>query len=425
MLDFSKIRQNPESVTAALADRGTTFDVDALLRLDEKRRAVIQQVEALQAKRNETSKQIGEVKRAGGDAEEVMAQMRAVGEEIKDLDAGRKAVDEAIAAILETLPNLAHESVPVGPDEAANREERRHGTPHAYDFEIRDHVDIGEALGILDMSRAAKVTGARFSAQFGMGARLERALAAYMIDLHAAAGYTEVLTPFLVSPESMHGTGQLPKFADDAFYIEKDDLYLIPTSEVPLVNLHRDETLDGSALPLKYCGLTPCFRREAGSYGRDTRGLIRVHQFNKVEMVWITDSETSFESLEAITAQAESVLQGLELPYRVMTLSTGDMGFGAAKTYDLEVWLPSQDTYREISSCSNCTDFQARRTGIRYKPAEGGKSRLAHTLNGSGLAVGRTLVALLENHQQADGTVAIPEALRPYLGGLDSITPRA
>jgi seryl-tRNA synthetase len=424
MLDFSKIRQDPEGMAAALASRGADFDMGALLDLDAKRREVIQQVETLQAERNETSKKIGEVKRAGGDAEEVMARMRAVGEEIKDLDGARKHIDASIASILEALPNLAHESVPVGADEAANREERRWGTPREFDFEVRDHVDVGEALGILDMGRAAKVSGARFSAQFGMGARLERALAAYMIDLHAAAGYTEVLTPFLVTAESMYGSGQLPKFAEDAFYVDKDDLYLIPTSEVPLVNLHRDETLDGNDLPLKYCGYTPCFRREAGSYGRDTRGMIRVHQFNKVEMVWFTDAESSFDALEAIAAQAESVLQGLELPYRVVTLSTGDMGFSAAKTYDLEVWLPSQETYREISSCSNCTDFQARRASIRYKPADGGKSRFAHTLNGSGLAVGRTLVALLENHQQADGTVTIPEALRPYVGGAESIAPR-
>lgn len=421
MLDFNIIRQAPDVVQAALADRGTEIDVGALLERDATRRQVIQNLEALQAERNETSKMIGERKRAGEDATEVMERMRAVGDEVKRLDAERKAIDEQIRELLLTLPNLAHESVPVGKDESSNREERRWGTPREFDFEPRDHVELGEGLGILDMARGAKISGARFSAQFGMGARLERALAAYMIDLHEAAGYTEVLTPYLVTPDSMMATGQLPKFADDAFFIDKDDLYLIPTSEVPLVNLHREETFDGAVLPVKYCGYAPCFRREAGSYGRDTRGLIRVHQFNKVEMVCITDAHSSYETLEAITAQAESVLQGLELPYRVVTLSTGDMGFSAAKTYDIEVWLPSQSTFREISSCSNCTDFQARRAEIRYRPSEGGKSRFVHTLNGSGLAVGRTLVALLENHQQQDGTVRVPPVLRPYVGGLELI----
>ncbi len=425
MLDFNIIRQDPDAVQAALAARGSDIDLGALLQRDAARRQLIQNLEALQAERNETSKRIGELKKAGEDATEVMERVRAVGDEVKRLDAERKVIDEEIRSLVLTLPNLAHESVPVGKDESTNREERRWGTPRELDFEPRDHVDIGEGLGILDMARAAKISGARFSAQFGMGARLERALAAYMIDLHEAAGYTEVLTPYLVTPESMLATGQLPKFADDAFFVEKDDLYLIPTSEVPLVNLHRDETLEGAALPIKYCGCTPCFRREAGSYGRDTRGLIRVHQFNKVEMVSITDADSSFDMLEAITTQAESVLQGLELPYRVVTLCTGDMGFSAAKTYDIEVWLPSQRTFREISSCSNCTDFQARRATIRYRPTDGGKSRFAHTLNGSGLAVGRTLVALLENHQQADGTVVVPESLRPYLRGDSTIRPEA
>jgi len=421
MLDFNIIRQDPDAAQAALTDRGCDIDLGALLERDATRRQLIQNLETLQAERNETSKQIGELKKAGKDATEVMDRVRAVGDEVKRLDADRKAIDEEIRGLLLTLPNLAHESVPVGKDESANREERRWGSPREFDFEPRDHVDIGEGLGILDMTRAAKISGARFSAQFGMGARLERALAAYMIDLHEAAGYMEVLTPYLVTPDSMLATGQLPKFADDAFFVDKDDLYLIPTSEVPLVNLHRDETLDGATLPVKYCGYTPCFRREAGSYGRDTRGLIRVHQFNKVEMVCISDAPSSYEALEAITAQAEAVLQGLELPYRVVTLSTGDMGFGAAKTYDIEVWLPSQSTFREISSCSNCTDFQARRADIRYRPSDGGKSRFAHTLNGSGLAVGRTLVAVLENHQQQDGTVRVPAALRPYVGGTEFI----
>jgi len=421
MLDFNIVREDPDAVQTALANRGTDIDLGMLLQRDAARRQIIQKLEALQAERNEASKMIGERKRAGEDATEVMDRMRAVGDEIKRLDAERKAIDEEIRGVMLTLPNLAHASVPVGSDESANREERRWGTPREFDFEPRDHVDVGEGLGILDMARAAKISGARFSAQFGFGARLERALAAYMIDLHEAAGYTEVLTPYLVTPDSMQATGQLPKFADDAFFIDRDELFLIPTSEVPLVNLHRGETFDGAWLPVKYCGYTPCFRREAGSYGRDTRGLIRVHQFNKVEMVCFTDATSSYEALEAITTQAESVLQGLELPYRVVTLSTGDMGFGAAKTYDIEVWLPSQAVFREISSCSNCTDFQARRAEIRYRPTGGGKSRLAHTLNGSGLAVGRTLVAVLENHQQEDGTVRVPPALRPYLGGVELI----
>jgi seryl-tRNA synthetase len=424
MLDFNTIRQDPDGSSAALTARGASLDMNALLARDRERRDIIQRLEALQAERNETSKKIGELKRAGGDAGEVMARMRAVGDEVKALDAERKAIDDAIRAELLALPNLAAADVPVGEDEAANREERRWGTPREFDFEPRDHLDVGEALGIIDMTRAAKLAGARFSVQFGMGARLERALAAYMIDLHTAAGFVEVLTPFLVTPEAMLGTGQLPKFADDAFCVDKDELYLIPTSEVPLVNLHREETLAGADLPLKYCGYTPCFRREAGSYGRDTRGLIRVHQFNKVELVWICDAKSSDDALECITAQAESVLKGLDLPYRVMTLSTGDMGFSAAKTYDIEVWLPSQATFREISSCSNCTDFQARRADIRYKPTGGGKSRFAHTLNGSGLAVGRTLVALLENYQQQDGTVVVPSALRPYLDGAAVLEPR-
>jgi seryl-tRNA synthetase len=424
MLDLGTIRQHTDALRKALADRNTDIDLDDLLRRDAERRELIQQVEALQAERNETSKKIGELKRAGENAGEIMARMREVGDQVKQLDAQRKLLDEEIQGALVEMPNLPDGSVPVGPDESANREERRWGEPPSFDFDVLDHVDIGESLGILDFERAAKISGARFSSQFGLGARLERALAAYMIDQHAAHGYTEVLTPLLVTPETMFGSGQLPKFAEDAFLCERDDLYLIPTSEVPLVNLHRDETFDDADLPIRYCSYTPCFRREAGSYGRDTRGMIRVHQFNKVEQVCITDAESSYEILEEIVANAERILQGLGLAYRVVTLSTGDMSFSSAKTYDLEVWIPSQETYREISSCSNCTDFQARRANIRYRPEGSNKSRYVHTLNGSGLAVGRTLVALLENYQQADGTVMLPEALRPYLGGIDRITPR-
>ncbi len=423
MLDFSIIRQSPERTRESLAQRHSEVDIDALLARDTERRTLIGEVESLQAERNETSKRIGELKRSGADADEIMARMRSVGDRIKKLEGELKAVDAAIRHDTLRLPNLPHDTVPVGDDEAANRIERTWGEPTALGFEPRDHVELGEALGILDFARAAKVSGARFSTQFGVGARLERALAAYMLDVHTGGGYLEVLTPLLVTPEAMQGSGQLPKFADDAFFVNSDELYLIPTSEVPLVNLHSGEILPATDLPVRYCAHTSCFRREAGSYGRDTRGLIRMHQFNKVELVWITDEESSFEALEALTADAERILQGLELPYRVITLSTGDMGFAAAKTYDLEVWIPSQDQYREISSCSNCTDFQSRRADIRYRASGAVKTRLAHTLNGSGVAVGRALVGLLENHQQEDGTVAIPEVLRPYLDGLERIEP--
>ncbi len=423
MLDFSIIRQSPERVRESLAQRRSEIDIDALVARDEERRGLIGRLESLQAERNETSKRIGVLKSSGDDASEIMARMRGVGDRIKDLDGELKGIDAAIRRDLLRLPNLPHDTVPVGEDETANRVERTWGEPPSLGFEPRDHVDLGEALGILDFARAAKVSGARFSTQFGAGARLERALAAYMLDAHVRSGYLEVLTPLLVTPEAMQGSGQLPKFADDAFFVESDELYLIPTSEVPLVNLHSDEILAAMDLPVKYCAHTSCFRREAGSYGRDTRGLIRMHQFNKVELVWITDEDSSFEALETLTADAEGILRGLELPYRVITLSTGDMGFAAAKTYDLEVWIPSQDQYREISSCSNCTDFQARRADIRYRREADGKTRLAHTLNGSGVAVGRALVALLENHQQEDGTITVPGPLRPYLDGLERIEP--
>ncbi len=423
MLDFSLIRQHPDEIRKALSERHSEVDIDGLMTRDEQRRALIGEVEGLQAQRNETSKRIGELKRSGTDASEIMAHMRGVGDRIKELEGELKSIEAAIRDDMLRLPNLPHESVPVGKDEAANRTEHTWGEPAEFDFEPRDHVEIGETLGILDLARAAKVSGARFSTQFGDGARLERALAAYMLDIHTGNGYLEVLTPLLVTPQAMLGSGQLPKFADEAFFVSGDDLYLIPTSEVPLVNLHSAEILAAADLPVKYCAHTSCFRREAGSYGRDTRGLIRMHQFNKVELVWITDPDSSFEALEALTADAERILQGLELPYRRITLSTGDMGFAAAKTHDLEVWLPSQNRYREISSCSNCTDFQARRADIRYRAAGEGKTRLVHTLNGSGVAVGRALVALLENHQQVDGRVSVPEALRPYLAGIERLEP--
>ncbi|MEM1183338.1 MAG: serine--tRNA ligase, partial [Acidobacteriota bacterium] len=322
------------------------------------------------------------------------------------------------------FPNLADASVPVGEDESSNREERRIGEPRAFDFDVKAHWDLGPELGILDFERAAKLSGARFAVQRGAGARLERALISFMLDRHTGEhGYEEIHPPYLVGPAALRGTGQLPKFEDDLFKMTSKELYLIPTAEVPLTNLYAGEVLDEAALPMRLTAYTPCFRAEAGSHGRDVRGLIRQHQFNKVELVQLTTPDKSFDALEALTGHAEKILQALELPYRVLTLSSGDMGFSATKTYDLEVWLPGQDAYREISSCSNCGDFQARRAGIRYRPAGGGKSQLVHTLNGSGLAVGRTLIAILENYQDADGSVRIPEALRPYLGGLGRIAP--
>ncbi|MGD8817696.1 MAG: serine--tRNA ligase, partial [Acidobacteriota bacterium] len=385
MHDLGKIRKDPDSARSGLAARNVDFDVDDLLARDERRRELIQEVDALKARRNEAGKKIGELKKAGESADEIIAEMGRVSEQVAALDGDLDAIDRGIQADLLGLPNLPHDSVPRGRDESDNREERTWGEPRAFDFKILDHVDVGESLGIIDLERAAKISGARFPTQFGAGARLERALAALMLDMAHDEGYLEVFTPFLVRPESMEGSGQLPKFAEEAFFIEKDELYLIPTSEVPLVNLHRGEILAESDLPIRYCAYTPCFRREAGSYGKDTRGMIRVHQFTKCELVWYTTPEDSYDALETLVRDAERVLQRLELPYRVVSLCTGDLGFASAKTYDIEVWLPSQDTYREISSCSNCEDFQARRAEIRYRPEGGGKPRLVHTLNGSGL----------------------------------------
>ncbi len=422
MHNLSKLRKDPDGIRAGLAARNVDFDVDDLLDRDQRRRELIQQVDTLKARRNEAGKKIGELKKSGDSADDIIAEMGRVSGEIETLDAELDGLDEGIHADLLGLPNLPHESVPVGRDEASNTIERTWGERRDFDFKVLDHVDVGEALGIIDMERAAKVAGARFPTQFGAGAALERGLAAFMLDLaQSEGGYLEVFTPFLVRPESMEASGQLPKFADEAFFIEKDSLYLIPTSEVPLVNLHRGEILDEDDLPIRYCAYTPCFRREAGSYGKDTRGMIRVHQFTKCELVWHTTPETSYEALETLVTDAERVLQRLELPYQVVSLCTGDLGFAAAKTYDIEVWLPSQERYREISSCSNCEDFQARRAEIRYRPRAGKKPRLVHTLNGSGLAIGRTIVALLENYQEADGTVTVPEALRPYMNGLERI----
>ncbi|HEX4966764.1 MAG TPA: serine--tRNA ligase [Thermoanaerobaculia bacterium] len=425
MLSRDLLRDDPEKVRQGLTNR--TMDpapLDAWLRLDAERRAALVEAEELKRQRNEASRAIGEVKKKGGDAAAEIAAVGQLKARIEELETRLTALDPELLAIEQSLPNLPHASVPVG-DESANRCERTVGTPREFDFAPKAHWDLGPELGILDFERGAKLTGARFTVYFGAGARLERALINFMLDVHTGAhGYTEVLPPFIVNRDTLVGTGQLPKFEQDLFHLEGHPYYLIPTAEVPVTNLHRDETLDEAVLPVRYTAYTPCFRSEAGSYGKDVRGLIRQHQFNKVELVQLTTPETSYDALEELTGHAEVILKRLELPYRVMTLATGDMGFGAAKTYDLEVWLPGQQAYREISSCSNCEDFQARRANLRYRPAGGSKTRLLHTLNGSGLAVGRTLIAILENYQQADGSVVIPDALRPYTGGLERITAR-
>ncbi|HWM90525.1 MAG TPA: serine--tRNA ligase [Thermoanaerobaculia bacterium] len=423
MLSRDLLREDPERARQALANRNADPALlDSWLKLDAERRVVLVEVEELKRRRNDASREIGKIKQQKGDASEAIAEVGRMKARIEELEARLAALDPELQAIELSIPNLPHETVPVG-DESANRVEKVVGEPRQFDFPPKAHWDLGTELGILDFERGAKITGARFTVYFGAGARLERALISFMLDLHTGKhGYTEVLPPFIVNRESLIGTGQLPKFEQDLFHLEGYPYYLIPTSEVPLTNLHRDETLDESRLPLRYTAFTPCFRSEAGSYGKDVRGLIRQHQFNKVELVHFTSAETSYDALEELTGNAEKVLELLGLPYRRLTLSTGDMGFGAAKTYDLEVWLPGQALYREISSCSNCEDFQARRANLRYRPEGGGKTKLLHTLNGSGLAVGRTLVAILENYQQSDGSVMIPEPLRPYMGGLERIT---
>jgi len=423
MLDMVWVRDHLDEVEVALRNRGGV-DIVELRRLDTDRRAAMRDVEILKARRNTASGEIARLKQEGGDAAPILAEMRAAAERIKELDVRATAADEALRQLMLTIPNLPDASVPIGTSSDDNVEVRRWGTQPKFDFEPKAHWDVGTALGILDFERAAKITGARFTVYMGAGARLERALINFMLDLHTREhGYTEVLPPFMVNEKAMTGTGNLPKFAADLFRLEQFGYYLIPTAEVPLTNLHREEILDGARLPLSYTAWTPCFRSEAGSYGKDVKGLIRQHQFNKVELVKITRPEESFAALERLTADAETVLQRLGLPYRVVALCSGDMGFASAKTYDIEVWLPSFNTYREISSCSNCTDFQARRAGIRFRRGPTGKTELAHTLNGSGLAVGRTLVAILENGQRADGSVTIPEALRPYFGAAEIPAP--
>jgi seryl-tRNA synthetase len=424
MLARYLLRDDPETVRLGLAKRHMNpAPLDTWLRLDGERRAALVEVEDLKRQRNEASRAIGQVKQRGGDASEEIAAVGRLKSRIEELEARLQTLEPELLAIELTLPNLPHASVPVGEDETANRVERTVGIPRDFGFAPQAHWDLGPALGILDFERGAKLTGARFTVYCGAGALLERALINFMLDLHTRShGYTEVLPPFIVNRETLIGTGQLPKFEQDLFKLEGFPYYLIPTAEVPVTNLHRDEILDESRLPVRYTAYTPCFRSEAGSYGKDVRGLIRQHQFNKVELVQLTAPATSYDALEELTGHAERVLQLLDIPYRVVTLSTGDLGFGAAKTYDVEVWLPGQQAYREISSCSNCEDFQARRANLRYRPAGGGKPRLLHTLNGSGLAVGRTLIAILENYQQADGSVLVPDALRPFAGGLERIT---
>ncbi|MDZ5580013.1 serine--tRNA ligase [Enterococcus cecorum] len=421
MLDIKMIRQNVAMVKEKLATRNVDeAKINEFVALDEKRRAELVKVEELKKLRNNVSGEIAQLKRNKENVDDKIAQMKKVGEEIKALDEQIAKIDEELTAIATTLPNLPHESTPIGKDEDDNVEVRRHGSVRAFDFEPKPHWEIAENLGILDFERGAKVSGSRFVFYKGLGARLERAIYNFMLDEHGKEGYTEVIPPYIVNSHSMFGTGQFPKFKEDVFQLANTDLTLIPTAEVPLTNYYNGEILEEADLPVYFTALSPSFRSEAGSAGRDTRGLIRLHQFNKVEMVKLTKPEESYNELEKMTQNAENILQKLNLPYRVVALSTGDMGFSAAKTYDLEVWIPAQDTYREISSCSNCEDFQARRAMIRYRD-ENGKVQYVHTLNGSGLAVGRTVAAILENYQNEDGSVTIPEVLVPYMGGVTVI----
>lgn len=424
MLDVKMIRQNKEAVKQRLATRGVDpAEIDHLVELNEARREQIAVSENLKQKRNEVSKQIAELKRNKADATDMITEMREVGAQVKQVDEKLAELNEQVRYIAVRLPNLPDASIPVGPDESANHEERKIGTPRQFDFTPKPHWEIGEDLDILDFERGAKVAGSRFLFYKGLGAKLERAVYNFMLDEHEKEGYTEMITPYMVNDDSMFGTGQFPKFREDVFSTVTDDkeMTMIPTAEVPLTNYYRGEILDEAQLPVYFTALSPSFRSEAGSAGRDTRGLIRLHQFNKVEMVKYVKPEESFNELEKMTANAENILQKLELPYHVITLSTGDMGFSAAKTYDLEVWIPAQETYREISSCSNCLDFQARRAQIRYRDSEG-KVNLLHTLNGSGLAVGRTVAAILENYQNEDGSVTVPKVLVPYMRGVEKIT---
>ncbi|CFX24124.1 Serine-tRNA ligase, type1 [Syntrophomonas zehnderi OL-4] len=422
MLDAKIIRANHQQVEEALRNRNMPGALENFLNLDEERRKLLTQVEEIKGFRNKASQEVGALKKKGQDAAELMEKVRQTGQEIKTLDEKIKEIETKLNKILLNIPNIPHESVPVGADENSNLEVRRWGEPRQFTFEPQAHWDIGPNLDVLDFERAAKLSGARFTVYKGWGARLERAIINFYLDIHTGEhGYREVFPPFMVNGECMLGTGQLPKFAEDMFKIEGREMYMVPTAEVPLTNLYREEIIDGQDLPFYMTAYTACFRAEAGSHGRDTRGLIRQHQFNKVELVKIVAADSSYDELEKLTRDAERVLQLLELPYRVMLLCTGDMGFSSAKTYDLEVWMPSYNDYKEISSCSNCEDFQARRANIRYRSARGEKLQYAHTLNGSGVAIGRTVAAILENYQQEDGSVLVPKVLRPYMGGLELI----
>ena len=423
MFDIRLLRNEPERVREAMARRRSKIDLDAIFNTDSQRRTLVYDLEQLRAEQNRASEEIALKKRAKEDASAAIEAMKEIKSHIAILEDQVRVVDTQLEEFLLSIPNIPDESVPDGADDSANRVERYWGEPTRFAFEARDHVALGDILGIFDFECGAKLAGARFNVSKGAGAQLERALISFMLDLHTREhGYTEILPPFMVNSDSMRGTGQLPKFAADLFKVQDTDYWLIPTAEVPVTNIHRDEILDAAQLPIYYTAYTPCFRSEAGSYGKDTRGLIRQHQFNKVELVKFTTPESSWEELEKLTQNAEAVLQRLGLPYRVVTLSSGDLGFSSSKTYDLEVWMPGQNAYREISSCSNFVDFQARRANIRFRRDK--KPEFVHTLNGSGLAVGRTAIAILENNQQADGTVIIPEALRPYMGGLERIVPR-
>lgn len=431
MLDIKLIRQNPELVREALKKRNSSLTIDEVLACDERRREILVEVEQLKKSQNDASKLIPRYKKEGKDVNALMEEMKEISVKVKDLDAELKDVEAKIKTLMLNFPNIPNEKVPYGIDDRDNFEMRKFGEPTKFDFEPKAHWDIGTDLNILDAERAAKITGARFTVYRGAGARLERAIYNFMLDLHVEKhGYTEIFPPYMVNRASMTGTGQLPKFENGAFKIkncdtdaaeDEKDFFLIPTAEVPVTNLHRDEILDGNTLPIKYCAYSACFRSEAGSAGRDTRGLIRQHQFNKVELVKFTTPETSYDELEKLTNDAEDVLKILGLPYRVVRLCSGDLGFSSAMTYDIEVWMPSYNRYVEISSCSDFEDFQARRANIKYKNDAADKPKLVHTLNGSGLAVGRTTAAILENYQQADGSVIIPEALRKYMGGMEKI----
>ncbi|WP_434510899.1 serine--tRNA ligase [Desulfitobacterium sp. AusDCA] len=416
MLDLKFVRNNPEIVKEALKKRYSSLNLEEFLNHEENRRKLLYEVEILKAQRNTVSEEVGRRKKNGEDAEALILEMREVGQKIKGYEEQLADIEQKMQAVMYEIPNIPHESVPVGKDEEANVQVRSWGNPRVFDFKPLPHYEIGENLDILDFARAAKVTGARFTFYKGLGAKLERALISFMLDRHTAKGYTEILPPYMVHRTSMFGTGQLPKFEEDAFKIAGTEYFLIPTAEVPVTNLYRDEILDGEKLPIYHCAYSACFRSEAGSAGRDTRGLIRQHQFNKVELVKFSLPENSYEELEKLTRDAEAILQELELPYRVMALSTGDLGFSSAKTYDLEVWLPSFNTYREISSCSNFEDFQARRANIRFRRGPKEKPEYLHTLNGSGLAIGRTVSAIIENYQEKDGRIRVPKALQPYMG---------